>query len=900
MKLRFIALAMAFATGLTAMTATTQVATAVPDSTATEAPDALNLITTKQMNDKQVTNPLEAINGRVAGLSITPSNGMAAMAAVRVRGTTSLTGGNDPLIIIDGVIGNLSMLSSLYLADIESFDVLKDASQIAQYGSRGASGVIVVTTKKGTTGRATMTYNGRYGLINASKNLHMLDADGYRRAVTERGLMLIDPGYNTNWQRAIEQHGWQHDHHLAFSGGGKDNGYRVSVGYLDHGGVILHEKLRNFTSNINMYQNMFGNLLKIEVGMFGNIMKETTAIYDMQKTFYSSAAFIPTFPSHTNASGSYDGFTYANQINHPLALMDSRTRDKTTHLSTHAQLTFNLGHGVTLKAFGAYSHDEVEREQFLPTSIWAGGQAFRGTDKTESLLANISVNYVATAGLHHFDVLALAEAQRDTYTGFNTTTTNFNNNSMGYHNIQAGALSLWEGTMSYRKRPTMTAFMGRATWDYDKLLSLSVTARADGSSNFGDNHKWGFFPSLSGTWVLSRMAFMKDVTWVDNLKLKAGIGLAGNQGGIDSYMSMRVIEPMGIIPVGNKLAVALNTLRNASPDLKWEVRRSFNVGLEASMFKGRLLASLEFYKSKTTDMLYNYTVPTPPFLYPTLLANLGSMSNNGAELSLGITPLVTRDWELSINANLTFQQTKLLSLSGRYNGYDIAAPQYVAIASLNGAGFHGGYNNIVYQIVGKPLGVFYLPHCTGLVEDVEGGDKHYAIADLDGDGIINLEDGKDRRVCGQAVPKVLLGSNISLRYRSWDLSIQVNGAFGHKIYNGTSLTYMNMESLPGYNVLAKAPAMRIADQIATDYWLERGDYVNIDYVTLGWNVPLPAGKAVKRLRLSFTVNNLATITGYSGLTPIINSSNVNGTLGVDDKRTYPVTRSCALGVSITF
>lgn len=899
MKLRFIVLTAALAACLAATAETIENATPA-DSVASAPADAPNLITAKDMNDKQVTNPLEAINGRVAGLAITRgNNGVAAMEAVRVRGTTSLTGGNDPLIIIDGVMGDLRTLSSIYPADIESFNVLKDASQTAQYGSRGASGVIEVTTKKGATGRATVSYNGSYGLAGVAKNLKMLDADGYRRAVTERGLMLIDPGYNTNWQRVIEQTGWQHDHHLAFSGGGKDNGYRVALGYMDHNGVILHENLRNFTSNMSMYQNMFHDLLKIEVGMFGNVLKEKTAIYDVQKTFYSSAAFIPTFPASANASGGYDGFTYANQINHPLALMDSRTADKTMHLSTHAKLTFNLGKGWTLSAFGAYSHNEVERDQYLPTSIWANGQAYRGTDKAESLLGNITANYKVTTGKNTFDLLALAEAQRDTYTGFCTTTTNFNQNELGFYTIQAGAISLWEGTKSYRERPTMAAFMGRAAWDFDSRYSITVSARADGSSKFGDNHKWGFFPSISGAWTLSNEAFMKPVKWIDNLRLSAGYGLAGNQGGIDSYTSMRMVQPMGVVPVGEKQAVALGDVRNTNPDLKWEVRRTFNVGLEASLLHGRLLANVTFYTSKTTDMLYNYTVPTPPFAYSTLLANLGSMRNSGTEISIGITPVVTPDWELNINANLTFQRNKLLSLSGNYHGYDIAAPQYVPIAALNGAGFHGGNNNIVYQIVGQPLGVFYLPHSDGLARN-EQGDYEYTIEDLDRDGAINLEDGKDRRVCGQAMPKLLLGSNISLRFRQWDLSVQINGAFGHKIYNGTSLTYMNMESLPGYNVLAEAPAKRIADQTATDYWLERGDYANIDYITLGWNVPLPNGKAVSRLRISLTVNNLATITGYSGLTPMINNSSVNGTLGVDDKRTYPVSRSCALGVGITF
>ena len=863
---------------------------------------AAERITEDQMNKKQVTNPLEAINGRVAGLTVQKSNnGVAAMNAVRVRGTTSLTGGNDPLIIVDGVFGDLSTLSSIYPADIESFTIMKDATETAQYGSRGASGVIEVTTKKGSKGAASVSYNASFSINAVYKNLDMLEANAYRSVLKNSGLMLIDKGYNTNWQKEIQQVGFMQDHHVAFMGGGDASGYRVSLGYMEHNGVILHEKMRNFTSNMSMYQNMFDNFLKIDLGMFGNFQKNMTSIYDVQKTFYSAACWNPTFAPFKNEDGGYDGFTYANQINHPLALMDSRTQDKTVHISTHGKLTFNLSKDWHLSLFGAYSHNEVETSQFLPTSIWAHGQAYKGTKKTESLLGNAVLTFDKRYDDHHLNVLAMGEVQRDIYTGFYTTTTNFSTNDMGFNSIQAGALTLWEGTGSYREDPSLAAFMGRVGYDYKNRYSLTATARADGSSKFGDGRKWGFFPSVSAAWTLSEESWLRDAAWLDNLKWRIGYGLAGNLGGIDSYMSYNWLLPTGIVPVGEAAAVALGSLRNANPDLKWEVKHTFNTGFDAAFWGNRLIASVDFYTSKTTDMLYMYNVSVPPFAYNKLLDNLGSMRNSGVEVALGITPLTTRDMELNINANVTYQYNKLLSLSGYYNDYYLEAPTYVDLASLNGAGFHGGYNHIVYQIVGQPLGVFYLPHCTGLTKNEKGG-YSYAVADLDGDGIIDIANGKDRQVCGQAVPKVLLGSNFSFRYKQWDISLQMNGAFGHKIYNGTSLTYMNMNSLPGYNVLSKAPEANIQDQTATDYWLERGDYLNFDYLTLGWNIPLSSkvAKYVKRLRLSFTVNNLATITSYSGLTPMINSSAMNSTIGVDDKNVYPVARTYTLSVGINF
>lgn len=857
-------------------------------------------ITELQMNRDQITNPLDAIRGRVPGLTIQRgTNGQAALDAVRLRGTTSLTSGNDPLIIVDGVFGDLNMLTSIYPTDIESFTILKDASETAQYGSRGASGVIEVTTKKGISGKTRVSYNGSFGITSVYKNLSMLSANGFRQVAGERGLSILDLGNNTDFQKEIEQTGFQQNHHIAFYGGSDASSYRVSLGYVDRQGVIQNQDMKNFTSNMNMSQNIFGNFIRCELGMFGSVQKNHN-LFDYQKTFYSAATFNPTFPNHKNTeTGSWDQITSASQITNPLAWMEVKDHDATSHISTHARLTFNLMDDLKLVMFGAYTYNIVENSQYLPTSVWAHGQAYKGTKKMESLLGNLMLSYKKNWRKHFFDVLALAELQKETYTGYYTTVTNFSSDQFGYDNLQAGAIRLWEGTNSYYEEPHLASFMGRFNYTYADRYILTVNARTDASSKFGSNHKWGFFPSVSAAWAVSEEEFMKRIPLVDNLKLRVGYGLAGNQNGIDSYTTLGLVRPNGVVPVGNSAVVTLGEMQNINPDLKWEVKHTFNAGADLGMFGNRLLLSVNYYNSKTTDMLYLYNVSVPPFTYNTLLANIGSMRNSGTEIAIGITPLKTPDMELNINANITFQRNKLLSLSGVYNGENISAPEYKSLASLDGAGFHGGYNHIVYQIVGQPLGVFYLPHSNGLVSDGDGG-YTYGIADLNGGGI-SLEDGEDRYVAGQAVPKTLLGSNISFRYKRFDISVQINGAFGHKVYNGTSLTYMNMNIFPDYNVMEEALRRNIKDQTATDYWLEKGDYVNFDYLTIGWNVPLvKAQKYIRSLRLAFTVNNLATISGYSGLSPMINSSTVNSTLGVDDKRGYPLARTYTVGLSINF
>lgn len=856
-------------------------------------------ITESQMNKEQITNPLEAIQGRVAGLTILKSsNGMAALESVRMRGTTSLTSGNDPLIIVDGVLGDLTMLTSIYPADIESFTILKDASETAQYGSRGASGVINIVTKKGVAGKTRVNYSGSFGIAHVYRHLDMLSGAEFRRVAAENNLQILDKGYDTDFQKEIEQVGLQQNHNIAFYGGGEASNYRVSLGYQDRQGVVDNESMKLFTANMNMSQKLLDGFIDCELGLFGSVKKNRT-LFDTQKTFYSAATFNPTFPNHKNPeTGGWDQITTASQITNPLAWMEVDNNNDASYLSAHARLTFNLMEDLKLVMFGSYTYNDAEDAQYLPTSVWANGQAYRGDRKSESLLGNLMLTYRKQAGAHFFDVLALGELEKNIYKGFYTTVTNFSSNALGYHNLQAGALRSWDGTGSYYEDPHLASFLGRVNYTYDNRYVVTLNARTDASSKFGRNHKWGFFPSASLAWNVTEEAFMKQFRSVDNLKLRVGYGLAGNQGGIDSYTTMALVRPNGVTPVGNAPLVTYESMKNVNPDLKWEVKHTFNAGFDLSMYGNRLLLSVNYYNSKTTDMLYQYNVSVPPFPYSTLLANLGSMRNSGTEVSVGVTPLKTKDMELNINANITFQKNKLLSLSGVYNGEYISASEYTAIAGLNGAGTHGGYNNIVYQIVGQPLGVFYLPHCEGLVSDGEGG-YTYQIADLNGGGV-NLEDGEDRYVAGQAIPKVLLGSNISFRYKNIDISLQINGAFGHKVYNGTSLSYMNMNSLPDYNVLAEAPKRMIKDQTATDYWLESGNYVNFDYLTVGWTVPLKPRRFLKGIRLAGTVNNLGTISGYSGLTPLVNSSLVDATLGVDDKRTYPLLRTYTVSLSLNF
>ena len=856
-------------------------------------------------------NALEALSGKTAGVNVT-TNGLDRMAmlnSVRVRGTTSIMGGNDPLVIIDGVTSDVATLATIYPADIESFTVLKNASETSLYGSRGASGVIQVTTKKGTGKGFQISYEGNYGIEAMYKSMEMLSAAEYVAAAQKYGLEYNDKGYATDFHKEMTRSALVQNHYVAFSGGNQLSNYRASFGYIDHNTIIRSKGYRNLVAKIDVSQKAFDGKLTGDFGVFGSSYKNND-IFDSQMLFYSADAMNPTYP-YDRLNGSYVKNGAASQINPPAALLQERNDTKNMNFNAHLKLSYDIldrklsddtakpfSERLYLTAFGSYSYSSNENNQFCPTWVWAQGNLYRGEFKSEDWLANVSLNYHRNWGIHALGAMVGAEYQKNIRSGFWTSAKGITINDMYYNNIGAAASRPFGGTDSDYADPSLASVMGNVDYTLMGRYQLSLSMRGDGSSMVADDHTWGFFPSISASWDMKQEAWLSQVEPIAMLKLKAGYGRSGNLGGISSYTTMNTVRQTGIVSVNNSPTVTLGVIRNNNPDLKWETRSTWNVGMDLGLWQNRLVLTAEYYYSKTTDMLYAYDVPVPPFAFDKLLANIGSMSNQGLELGFSITPIAKKDMELNINMNLAWQKNKLLSLSGEYKGMQMSAADVTAMGRLSGAGQHGGYNNVVYQIVGQPLGVFYLPHCKGIVED-GNGHYRYDIEDLDHNGTVDLSDGGDRYIAGQATPKVTLGSNISFRYHDWYLSLQMNGAFGHKIFNGTGLAYTNMSSFPDYNVMKGAPEKNIVDQNVSDYWLEKGDYLNFENLTLGYDVPIKKG-VVQSLRVSASVHNLATITSYSGLTPMINSYVVNNTMGIDDKRTYPVFRTYSIGLSVQF
>ena len=846
-----------------------------------------------------VNNTLDILSGQAAGVNVT-SNGLDRMAmlnSVRVRGTTSITGGNDPLVLIDGVTSDVTTLSTIYPADIESFRILKNAAETAMYGSRGASGVIEVKTKKGTGRGFQISYEGNVGFEKMYKRLQMLDATEYVATAKAMGVHCNNAGYNSDFYKAITHTGMVNNHYLAFSSGNPQSNYRASFGVMDHNTIIRDKDYGVFVAKIDVTQKAFNDKLTGDFGVFGSSFKNHD-IFDTQMLFYSASCQNPTYSSVADNNGNWPKNETAYKINPPVLLLDEKSDSKDLNFDAHIKLSYDFNPYWRISTFGSYLYGSTENSQFCPTLVWAQGNVYRGEFKKEEWLGNLSLDFNKKIGVHNISAQLSGEYRTLRKTAFWVYAKGITSNVFGYDNLGAASTRPYGGTESTYEDQSLASVMGSVTYSLKDRYSLSVNARGDGSSMVGDDHTWGFFPSVSLSWDLKKESFLTNAKHLSLLKLHTGIGQAGNLGGISAYTTMNTVSQTGIVPVKSSPTVTLGTVRNNNPDLKWETKATFNIGADLGFFANRLMLTAEYYYSKTSDMLYAYEVPVPPFAYNKLLANIGSMSNRGFEIGFSVQPISKKDMELNVNMNLSFQSNKLISLSGNYKGMEMSAANVTAIGGLDGAGQNGGDNNVVYQIVGQPLGVFYLPHCKGLVKN-DNGSYSYDIEDLDHNGKIDLSDGGDRYVAGQATPKVTLGSNISFRYKDIYVALQMNGAFGHKIFNGTGLAYNNMSSFPDYNVLKGAPQKNIVDQRVSDYWLEKGNYLNLEHLTIGYNVPLKSN-VIRSLRVSCNISNLATITGYKGLTPMINSYVVNSTMGIDDKRNYPVYRTYSLGLSVQF
>lgn len=861
---------------------------------------AVERVTAEDMNTGYVANAIDAIRGKVPGLVISSAGGSLDSPTVRLRGTTSLSGGSDPLVIIDGSFSSLDALDEIASQDIEEISVLKDASESAQYGSRGAAGVIVVTTKKGEEGRASISYQGQFGVSTAYKQLEMLSADEWRD-LNERKFNGSgdDLGANTNWYTWVQNPlVTQNNHNISLTQGTTKGDVRASLGINQRNGLIRGTGNTTYNMRINASQRALNNKLLLEMNLAGTYREG-----ESKPNVWSSAlVYNPTYPSERNSdTGMWDIVQAAKSMTtHPGELMDTQMQNNSVRVMANGRATYTIIEGLTLSAFGSFGYRTYNGYSYYPNDVtnYQGvrGQASINHYISRDLLGNAQLSYVKEIGKHSINALALVEAQSEYNFNTGSTVQGFDTNYFKWYNLQAGSTINWGDITSYATKSNILSYMGRINYMYDDRYVVTVNIRTDGSSKLGANYKWGFFPSASAAWVISNEEFMKSQDLISNLKFRVGYGVTGNQSGISPLRSLNLMEPSGISQYNGTNVVTFATTANANPDLRWETKHTFDVGLDFSLWKGRMQGTFDYYRSTTKDMLYTYAVSVPPFEYSTLLANLGEMQNNGFEFSLSGEVISTKDLGLQLTASVAHNENKLVSLTGTYQGEEFTTAEWIAVSSAGGAGMVGN-NNVTYMAEGYPVGIFRLPVHDGFNVD-ENGHKTYKMKDLDNSGGIDVGDSGDRAIQGQVVPKFTANFNARLRWKHFDAEMQINGAFGHHIYNFTGMYMNSLSQFPLYNVLRTAEDLNIYDLQNTDYWLERGDYAHIEYITAGYTIPLKSSSLVQNLRVALSCNNIATITGYSGLTPLINSADYSS--GIDARNVTPLQRTFTLHLSLRF
>lgn len=851
----------------------------------------------------------QLMQGAFAGVNISQNSGKpGGSTTIRVRGGTSVNASNEPLYVIDGVpidatagasqanIGTYNNdffdqeaanpLSMLNPNDIESIDVLKDASATAIYGSRGANGVIMITTKKGKAGVQQLNYGYSIGFSSQAKKLDMLSGDQYRQACQDLGVSFNDGGENHNWQEEVMRTAMQQSHYLSFMSGGEYTNYRASLNYSDQDAIMRGSYQENYSGRININHSALDGKLKLALNMnYGEThanqapLSSTVGSEMGSSMLYEIYVFNPTLPVRNEDGDFNDVAPYRVQpFSFEHELIDKRVNRR---FIGNLKADWNFYKPFTFEVNLGYTNNSQDRNSYISKSNLlgnsTGGRVTVQRLKDYSKLLEMVLKYNQTFGQHTIDAMAGYSYQYFWNEGFTTAAYGFLTDDFKWYNIAAAQTI--ESQTSYAESNKLISFYGRVNYNYAGRYLFTATVRHDGSSRFGADHKWGTFPSFAGSWRISQEKFFKSDV-VSNLKLRASWGLTGNQE-IGNYNSISTLgaASWGYIFGGEKKTVVLPQ-QYANPDLKWESTSQTDIGLDFGLFNNRIRGSIDWYYKKTKDLLLTVAVPSPS-LITTQLANVGAVRNTGLEIELAADLISTKDFSWDATFNFATNSNKLTSLSNsKWSGDE------VLWAPCNGQGLSGQYSQLI--MVGQPLGTFYGKRFIGLDEN---GMEMYA------------NDGESE-IIGCAQPDFTYGIATTFRYKNWSLALNFRGSYGNDVYNNTANNFMYLNSLPGRNVLASAVTSGISPNQAKTYssqFIEDGSFFRLDNLTIGYDFALPALK-ITNARLYFTAQNLFCLTGYSGLDPEVNtdtSGNGASVLGVD-YLSYPRSRTFLFGINVTF
>lgn len=886
----------------------------------------------------------QALQGKVAGAQITQTSGSpGADLRVRIRGSNSVYYGNDPLYVIDGVPVSDGSLSYINPNDVESISVLKDASATAIYGARGANGVVMVTTKKGLAGVTEVSVDYYSGVQTVAKKLEVLNAQEW--ATTARlfwtrfrngGLLsrayseeeIANMGEGTDWQDEIYRTAPIQNYDISVRGGNDKTKFFVSGNYFDQQGIAINSRFQKGTLRVNLDHTIND---KFSIGL------HLTPSYIVNKPIDSDIIYQgiiqnPVLPVRKE-DGSYSsqaeiwrttGVYMSPEHQNPVQMAYERQNVvERSRLLSDLSITYNITEGLTYKStFGLYL-DNRTGSSFTPSYFeseitrGSNGSASRNQTSKFNWLHESVLNYTKDINAHHFDATAGFSAQSDRDDYFSTTTWEFANNSTGYYNLGAGNDP--QNSSSYRTRSSLTSVLGRVNYSFDQKYLVTVSGRYDGSSRFGGNNQFGFFPSAAMAWRVNQESFLEDVEFISNMKLRVSAGRTGNQS-IPLYQNVQTYGIGSPVIFGNTEYTSIVPGSLVNNDLRWEKTDQLDVGLDLGFFgwDSNFDFTVDYYYKKTTDLLLNVQIPRQGG-YSSLLKNIGSVENQGLELSTGLG-LNFGEVSWNLNGNISFNKNKVLQLSGsdKYFGSSINQRRVGVIAK------NGGAASVVME--GQPLGVFWGNIFDGLWQTQEEYDNGHMSSDsnsgpgfenwrdIDGNGV--FEEGIDETVIGDPNPDYTFSVSSDFMYKDFDFGFSFYGTQGNDVLNAykieglSQVNNQNVISLlkeawdgPGTGNLIPVvdrPAGRSGtypNRAATNY-IEDGSFVRLQNVTLGYTFKNLS--FLKNARLYVTGENLFVLTGYSGYDPEVNSrGNDNTVLGVDDG-VYPKARTIRIGAQLKF
>jgi len=839
----------------------------------------------------------DLLQGKVAGLTITSGSGDVTRGSqIRLRGTSTLMNDQGPMIVIDGIPGG--DMSTVAPSDIESISVLKDASSQAIYGSRAAGGVILITTKRGSGIRTQVTYDGYVSADVVANKPDLLTADEWRAYNKQLGndVSLVDQyGASTDWLGEMLRTGFTQNHSLSISGGGSSNNYRASYSYMDRNGIAKANSIARHTFRFQVQQRAINDRLRLSLTGSATLSDMN---FPRRDNFINAYTAPPVYPIY-NADGSFftgmfGGYEAGNPVQQ---ITENYNEQKNNYFYGAGDIQFDITPELNAKVHlykSQFSNDASEWA--APTNLVglsSNGYAVRQGMTSIRDLMEWTLNYNKEIGdKHKVEGIAGYSWEDNMFQSQYAYVSNFAVTSMGANNLQSGN-TLKQGNVTSSKNDfKLISFFARGHYSYADKYMVTATVRRDGSSKFGANHKWGTFPSVSAAWGVSQEEFMKDISWIGDMKLRVGYGITGNQDGLQPYKTLELYEAYGTYYDNGAQSTAFRVAQNANPDLKWEQTAMLNIGLDFTLFKGRLSGTIEWYDKKTSDMLYRYTVPTPTFVYSRMFANVGDMRNTGIELLLNIGVVRNKTFNYTTSINLAHNKNEITRLS---NDIYTTSRIYTGDPWIRGAS--GVTSHVIEE--GRPVGQFFM--LDGYLDD----NGHFVIKDINGDGQITDD---DRTYVGSAQPDLTFGWNNTFSYKNWDASFFIRGTVGNKVLNNPLAAYGNTTYIAAQNVIDNEYLMKYSESSRVcSFYLEDASFARLDNAAIGYTFNTKNIEWLNRARIYIATQNLFVITKYRGLDPEVElfrgsptDDDAGLSPGIESRNYFPKSRSFTFGVNFTF